>query len=118
MKPFLITLLMLFWVVSTIGCNVGPDAPKAFQKPVPERPVASESSSDIFVITGTITYVEIEGGFFTIDGDDGSKYDPVNLPDAFRKDGLHVKATVRLRTDVMSVHMHGKIIEIVDITAQ
>jgi hypothetical protein len=69
-------------------------------------------------IVGTVTYKSLEGGFYAIDGDDGKKYDPVNLPEAFRKDGLRVKATARLKPGVMGFHMYGAIVEIVDIAAE
>ena len=60
-------------------------------------------------------YKNLAGGFFAIDGVDGRKYNPINLPESFRKDGLRVKITARLRMDAMSIHMYGAIIEIVDI---
>jgi hypothetical protein len=35
-------------------------------------------------------YKDMEGGFFAIDGDDGKTYDPINLPDSFKINGLKV----------------------------
>lgn len=49
------------------------------------------------MLIGKIQKINLEGGFFGIIGDDGQKYDPVNLADEFRKDGLAVKFTVRER---------------------
>ena len=69
-------------------------------------------------VVGTVKYKEIEGGFYAIDTADGNKYDPINLPEAFRKDGLKVKVTARAKTDAMGFHMYGSIIEIVNISAQ
>ncbi len=60
-------------------------------------------------------YKDIEGGFFAIDGDDGKTYDPINLPDSFKKDGLKVNITARFRKDVGGIHMVGDIIQIVNI---
>jgi len=74
--------------------------------------------ADIFEVQGTVVHRSIEGGFFAIDGDDGRKYDPMNLPESFRKDGLKVKVKARLRRDAMSIHMYGAIIEVVDIAAK
>lgn len=76
------------------------------------------SSPDGIELQGTVVYKDFEGGFFAIDGDDGKTYDPINLPDAYKKDGLKVKATVRVRKDVVGFHMAGTIIEIVAITTQ
>ncbi|WP_143170783.1 hypothetical protein [Desulfopila aestuarii] len=60
----------------------------------------------------------LEGGFFVIVSDDNQIYDPINLPEAFQKDGLKVNATARYKSDTMSFHMVGDIIEIIDITPQ
>ena len=55
---------------------------------------------------------------FAIDGDDGRKYDPLKLPESFRKDGLQVKVSARIRRDAMSFHMYGAIIEVVNIAVR
>lgn len=64
------------------------------------------------MLTGKIQKVDIEGGFYGIVGDDGQKYDPVNLKDEFKKDGLPVKFTVQEKTGMVSVRMWGKIVEV------
>lgn len=73
---------------------------------------------DTVALQGTIAKKDLEGGFFAIDGDDGKTYEPINLPEAFRRNGMRVKATVRIRNDVGSIHMMGDMVEIVDITAR
>ena len=40
--------------------------------------------------TGRIQYNDFEGGFYGIVSDDGEHYDPKNLPDDFKEDGLRV----------------------------
>lgn len=64
---------------------------------------------------GTVEFNDLEGGFFGIIADDGSKYKPVNLPKRFQKDGLRIKFTGKLSSDLMSIHMWGKSIEIIKI---
>jgi len=71
-----------------------------------------------FKIQGTVVYKSLEGGFFAIESDDGKTYDPINLPEVFKRDGLKVKVNAKLRKDVGSIHMVGDIIEIVNITAE
>ena len=86
--------------------------------------VAANSSNDALVsdsapfeIQGTILHKDLEGGFFAIEGDDGRVYDPIDLPEPFKKDGLRVKVKAKLRNDVGSIHMVGDIIEILEIDA-
>lgn len=132
MKQFVTTLAILTCITALNGCKDSPDSTKDVPKTEPNvsEPNISEPndslSSDIpaipsagtFEITGTIVYKGLEGGFFAIDGDNGSKYDPISLPESFRKDGIKVKVTARVRKDAMSIHMYGPIIEIVNIAGQ
>lgn len=62
--------------------------------------------------TGTVRFIDLEGGFYGIIGDDGSKYDPVNLPNEFRQDSLRVKFKANIVENGVSVHMWGTVIEI------
>lgn len=64
--------------------------------------------------TGTITQVGVEGGFFGIAGDDDKNYDPVNLPEDFKVDGLKVKFQLK-KTEQASFHMWGIVVEVVKI---
>lgn len=65
--------------------------------------------------TGTIRYLDVEGGFYGIVADDGSNYDPINLAcdfAVFQEDGLRITFEGEIRDDLDSVHMWGTIIEL------
>ena len=147
MKRTIAVLLLLTCILAFIGCkdssepskqpryaepNVtepevpgpsapAPDIPKP-NDPEPNVPPSTDvpaiPPADTFEITGTVAYKNIEGGFFAIDAEDGRKYDPINLPEQFRKNGLEVKVTARIKPDAVSFHMYGSIIEVVNITAR
>jgi len=68
-----------------------------------------------FRVGGRITHETLEGGFWSIRGDDGVTYDPLNLAAQYQKDGLPVLATLVLRPDMASVHMVGPIVDVVSI---
>jgi len=72
-------------------------------------------NKEIVVETGTITYLDFEGGFYGIVADDGEHYDPINLPSEFKEDGLRVMFIGKIREDLGSFHMWGKIIELTSI---
>ncbi len=112
MKHIIHTLSILICVVALVGCNDRIDSSQDIQN------IEPNTSADTFEIVGTIMYKNIEGGFYAIDAEDGSKYNPINLPESFRKDGLKVKVTARLKKETMSIHMYGTIIEVVNIAAQ
>jgi hypothetical protein len=65
--------------------------------------------------TGTIKYVNLEGGFYGIVSDNGQKLDPVNLKNEFKKDGLRIKFVYSLKKNGVNIHQWGKIIEIISI---
>jgi glucose/arabinose dehydrogenase len=69
--------------------------------------------------TGTVHFYPLEGGFWAIQADDGTIYDPMaGVAPAFQIDGLRVSFSGRLRPDLMSFHMVGPIIEIVQIRVE
>ncbi len=65
--------------------------------------------------TGTVTWVELEGGFFGIIADDGKRYEPINLPEQYAQEGVQVTVTASIREDYASIYMWGTIIEILSI---
>lgn len=71
--------------------------------------------ADVIAGTGTIKQVGVEGGFFGIAADDGQNYDPQNLPDDYKVDGLKVKFQLRKSENQASFHMWGIIVDVVKI---
>jgi hypothetical protein len=65
--------------------------------------------------TGTVKFIDLEGGFYGIIGDDGSKYDPINLGLQFKEDGLRIRFEANVRKDVAGIHMWGTIVDITKI---
>lgn len=66
-------------------------------------------------IEGTIRHLDLEGGVWVLEGDDGTTWNPTNLPEGFRTEGLEVEAEARIQEDAMSMAMVGPLIEIVRI---
>jgi inhibitor of cysteine peptidase len=65
--------------------------------------------------TGTITYLNFEGGFYGIVADNGKHYDPINLPSEYEESGLRVVFIGKVREDLVSFHMWGELIELISI---
>lgn len=64
---------------------------------------------------GTVVFVNIEGGFFGIVADDGSRYLPDTLPSSCRAEGTRVSFSGFLRQGVSTIQMWGKPLRIVSI---
>lgn len=59
-------------------------------------------------ITGTIRYIDLEGGFYGIIADDGAEYLPNRLDEAFRVDGLRVRFTGTPDAEWASIYQWGQ----------
>jgi hypothetical protein len=66
-------------------------------------------------ITATVRFMSFEGGFYALRGDDSVTYDPTNLPNDFKVDGLRVQSRVQVRKDLRGTHMAGPIVDIIQI---
>ena len=92
------------------ACNSGGSQPGSADWVVPTTP--AEGKGEQMHLTGVVKFHEVEGGFYAIQGEDGVTYDPTNLPEEFKQDGIAVEAEVRKRPDVMSVRQVGTIVDI------
>jgi hypothetical protein len=102
MRPASRSVLLLS-LAFTLGCGSSAVAP-----PLP-------CDTDVCDITGRVTWMSFEGGFFVIRGDDQVTYDSHDLPAEFRHDGLRVRATLRRRLDLGCIHMAGTIVNVLSI---
>lgn len=65
-------------------------------------------------LAGTVTHLDIEGGVWVIRSGE-TNYNPMNLPERFRTEGLQIEAEAKRRDDIASISMVGPIIELVRI---
>jgi hypothetical protein len=75
-----------------------------------------DTKSGLIQTTGTVVWVPLEGGFYGIIGDDGTQYDPLNLPEEYAEDGFRIGFTAIEEQNVASIHMWGTIITITGTT--
>ena len=80
---------------------------------IAKTPISQQNNKQM--TTGTILHIPIEGGFYGLIADDGTKFDPTNLPEEYKQNGLRVKFIINPKKGVASIHMWGRIVEIVKI---
>jgi heat shock protein HslJ len=80
-----------------------------------ELPSGADGTGEILRITGTVHKLDVEGGVFVIRDEEGTRYNPTNLPQAFRTNGIAVEIEARRRDDMVSIGMVGPLIELIRI---
>ena len=103
-------ILTLVVLLAATGCSTNP--PPETMTATPSETSDAETTPGLVSGVGTITFFDLEGGFYGLVADDGAKYDPLNLDAAFRQDGLRVRFRAQLRTGVMTIRQWGKPVEI------
>ena len=71
-----------------------------------------DDPADRVLGNGTITYVDLEGGFYGIIAEDGMNYLPSNLPEEYRIDGLRVRFVVDITNETATIQQWGTPVEI------
>ena len=108
----LATLILSVLMVSACAAQSDQIAKTKSETSTMTEPTQPAISENTISATGTIRYQDIEGGFWGIIGDDGIKYDPMELDSQFQKEGLRVSFKASPETDMMSTHMWGTIINL------
>jgi hypothetical protein len=92
--------------------------PPVVEAPIVVAPPEPEvSEPETITILGFIKYVELEGGFFGIMTEDGTKYFPEYLEQDFKQDGLGVRVQAKAQEQILGIQMWGNPIEIIKIEA-
>jgi len=110
-KKCLIGGLVILLVICSSAACTQKEAAKDANKPLKDKKPAEETKME----TGVVKFINLEGGFYGIVGDTGQKYDPSNLPDKFKKDGMKVRFTAKEKKGAVSFRMWGKIVELTKI---
>ena len=74
-----------------------------------------KGSGPVIHVTGTVHHLALEGGLFVIRDAASTQYNSINLPEAFRVEGMAVEAEARRRDIVASIGMVGPIVELLRI---
>jgi hypothetical protein len=74
-----------------------------------------EGKGNLMTMTGTITYIGLEGGFYGIIADSGERYFPLNLDRQYKVNNLKVRIEGKIRKNVMTTTMWGIPFEILKI---
>ncbi len=97
MRPVFFVMLV---VLGLSACSLFGDETSTVQLPNPKS------------VTGTVWFLEFEGGFYGILADDHIPYLPLNLDDSFCEDGVRVIFSGSLEPDTYTVYQWGHVIRL------
>ena len=92
-------------VLAVSGCSPGSSG---------EALITDDSGSTF----GSVSYVDLEGGFYGIVTDQGARHNPVNLPVDLRRDGLRISYRYKTLQNVAGIQMWGTSVEVLEIREQ
>jgi hypothetical protein len=114
MRTIAYVLALAFVLVAGGGCNEE-DAAKEGTTTIRETGTPTPGDPNLITKSGTVRWLDLEGGFWGIVADDSSRYDPGVLDERFRKDGLRVRFDARKAENQMSIRQWGTLVTIVRI---
>lgn len=79
-----------------------------------DQATETDAEAEPMVVSGTIRYLDLEGGLYVIESE-GTSYNPIDLPQDFQVDGMRVEAELQQRDDMAGVGMVGPMVELLDI---
>lgn len=112
-RPWSVVLTLvalLSGAVLIAGCTGTDDGKELNETP---GGTVNETMAATITGTGTITYIDLEGGFYGIVAEDGGHYLPIDLDEAFRQDGLEVRFTLEPAKDVATIQQWGMAVRVV-----
>lgn len=113
--PRLLRIALVGVLVVLGGC--GTSAPNTAMPANPTLPDGTDGPDPEQLVsgTGTVTFVEMEGGFWGIVTSDSTRYDPGRtLPDSLQTDGLAIRFRGVEQPGAPSIRMWGTPIELTE----
>lgn len=103
----LVIIIIIVGAIIIFGGSESPTPPPAENGGEPNEEEPSEPGSQVISGIGTVYYMDLEGGFFGIVGDDGRQYQPINLAANLQEDGLRLSFTGEIVEDFVDMYMWG-----------
>ncbi len=84
----------------------------------PSRPTPPLAAGQVLTTSATISFLNLEGGCWTILTDGGARYEPLNLATQFKTDGARVRVVLRDAPDFGSLCQVGPLVTVDSITVR
>lgn len=85
-------------------------------KHVMEVKPAEKDMNEHTIVTATVTFIELEGGFYGLITSAGDKLLPTNLAEEYHKNGTVLSFRTAPVKEMASIQQWGTMVELVDVT--
>lgn len=109
-----VSLLLMACDSSTMVEGPQPQQPTTGQPSVTQPPPGRPPQSRLY-FQATVIFLDLEGGLYLLEDQQGSRYEPINLAEPYRQAGLQVAVSAEARPDQVSIGMAAPLIEIIGI---
>ncbi|MBT8448651.1 MAG: hypothetical protein KJO69_03125 [Gammaproteobacteria bacterium] len=82
---------------------------------MPETDMAKETQETSKMMTATVKYIAIEGGFYGLETADGQQFLPRNLDKNYQTDGTVIRFKVQPVEGVMTTQQWGTLVRLSDV---
>jgi len=106
MKKLFVFIVLTLFLASMIGFTLADED---------EGNQINPTSNEKIKERGEIKYLELEGGCWIIETNDGTRYSPINLDEEYKQEEAKVGFTATIATDIVSACQIGILIELQEI---
>ena len=113
------TICVLFvslMIISLGACsNTEPEAQLSKEEITIDEAAMEDKPLKLMTLTATVTYIDLEGGFYGLITDKGTKLLPINLEKEHQIDGTVLSFSSKRTTTRVTTKQWGQLVELIDV---
>ncbi|MFT5521940.1 MAG: hypothetical protein ACI9IA_002546 [Enterobacterales bacterium] len=109
-------LFISLMIINLAACsNMEPEAQLSKEEITIDEAAMEDKPLKLMTLTATVTYIDLEGGFYGLITDKGKKLLPINLEKEHQIDGTVLSFSSKRITTRFTTKQWGQLVELVDV---
>lgn len=113
--PFFVIIVSSLLAACDPAASPSEPTQPTFGQPSVTQPPPSQMPQSRLYFQARVIFLDLEGGLYLLEDQQGSRYEPINLEEPYRKAGLRVAVSAETRPNQVSIGMAAPLIEIIAI---